>query len=113
MSPTDPEARQMMTRHGVDVRCNCHVAVEAGNHFIVSYIVDKDANDYGSVVPLARGSKGPLGEIEISADRGHFSLQNLKALSELGMKAYIPSARRGRPDRRDRDPGTGVGAQQG
>jgi DNA repair exonuclease SbcCD ATPase subunit len=37
ISLTDPKARQMKARHGVDVCYNCHIAVEAGKHFIVGY----------------------------------------------------------------------------
>ena len=46
ISLTDPEARQMKARHGVDVCYNCHIAVEAGKHFIVGYTVDNSTNDY-------------------------------------------------------------------
>ncbi len=40
ISLADPEAGQMKTRHGVDVCYNCHIAVEAGKHFITDYTVD-------------------------------------------------------------------------
>ena len=53
ISLTDPDARQMKTRHGVDVCYNGHIAVESGNHFITDYTVDNSTNDYGSVIPLA------------------------------------------------------------
>ncbi|MDG6928370.1 MAG: transposase [Nitrososphaerota archaeon] len=100
ISLTDPEARQMKTRHGIDVCYNGHISVEAGNHLIVDYSVDNSTNDYWSVVPLARGSKGLLGYVDVSADKGHFSLQNLEDLASLGIPAYIPSAMRGNPDKK-------------
>ena len=34
ISLTDPEARQINTRHGVDVCYNGHIAVESENHLI-------------------------------------------------------------------------------
>jgi hypothetical protein len=97
---TNPEARQMKTRHGVDVCYNCHIAVEVGKHFITDYTVDNSANDYWSVVPLAKESLSLLGNVEISTDKGHFSLKNLDALSELGIKAYMPSSEKGRPKKK-------------
>ncbi len=57
ISLTDPDARQMKTPYGVDVCYNGHIAVESGNHLITDYTVDNSTNDYGSVIPLAYGTK--------------------------------------------------------
>ncbi|MGC8593869.1 MAG: transposase [Nitrososphaeria archaeon] len=100
ISLTDPEARQMKARHGVDACHSCHIAVEAGKHFIVGYTADNSTNDYWSTVPLAKESQKLLGIVEISADKGHFSLNNLEELSELGIKAYMPEAKKGRPKKK-------------
>ena len=54
ISLTDPEARQINTRHGVDVCYNGHIAVESENHIITYYTMDNSTNDYGSVIPLER-----------------------------------------------------------
>ncbi len=50
ISLTDPDARQMKTRHGLDVCYNGHIAVEAENHLITDYTVDNDTNDYASLL---------------------------------------------------------------
>ncbi len=106
ISLTDPEARQMKTRHGVDVCYNAHIAVESENHLIADYLVDNDTNDYASLLPLARNSRELMGRIDVSADRGHFSLTNVLNLHREGMDAYIPAYERGSPFRKK---GVGVG----
>ena len=101
ISLTDTEARQMKTRHGLDVCYNAHIAVEAENHLITDYTVDNNTNDYASLVPLAEGTKELMEHsINISADKGHFSLPNLKGLSEAHVTAYIPSAEHGNPKKK-------------
>ena len=74
ISLTDPEARQINTRHGVDVCYNGHIAVESENHLITYYTIDNSTNDYGSVIPLTKGTKDFIDHFSISADKGHFSL---------------------------------------
>ena len=100
VSLTDPEARQINTRHGVDVCYNGHISVEAENHLIVDYFVDNSANDYASVFPLAKGTKEFIDQLNISADKGHFSLPNLLSLAKEGIVAFIPSPERGTPGKR-------------
>lgn len=97
ISLTDPEARQMYTRHGVDICYNGHIAVEADNHLITDYALDNNTNDYASLMPLAVASKEFLDDFELSADKGHFSLPNLLSLNEEGIDAYIPSPGKGKP----------------
>lgn len=100
ISLTDSEARQMKTRHGIDVCYNAHIAVEANNHLITDYLVDNSTNDYASVISLAEGTKEFIDEFDLSADKGHFSLPNLEKLDKLNIKAYIPTAQHGTPKRK-------------
>ena len=90
ISLTDPEARQINTRHGL-VLCNYgHIAIESKNHLITYYTVDNSANDYTSIVPLAKGTRELIDRFSIFADRGHFSLLNLFSLAQEGIEAFIP-----------------------
>ena len=91
ISLTDPDARQMKTRQGVDVCYNGHIAVESENHLIVDYFVCNSANDYASVVPLAEVTREFIDQLNISADRGHLSLPNLLSLAKEGIAAFNPS----------------------
>ena len=100
ISLTDPDARQMKTRHGLDVCYNGHIAVESENHLITDYTLDNNTNDYASLIPLAQGTREFMDSFELSADKGHFSLPNLKELSESHVIAYIPSAEHGNPKKK-------------
>ena len=100
ISLTDPDARQMKTRHGLDVCYNGHIAVESEDHLITDYILDNNTNDYASLIPLAQGTREFMDSFELSADKGHFSLPNLKELSEAHIIAYIPSAEHGNPKKK-------------
>ncbi len=100
ISLTDPDARQMKTRHVLDVCYNCHIAVEAENHLITNYTLDNDINDCASLLPLARGSKELMGKLDVSSDSGHFSLTNVLNLYKEGMNANIPEYERGSPFRK-------------
>ena len=100
ISLTDPDARQMKTRHGLDVCYNGHIAVESENHLITDYTLDNNTNDYASLIPLAEGPKEVMDSFDLSADKGHFSLPNLKELSESHVIAYIPSAEHGNPKKK-------------
>ena len=46
--------------------------------------MDNSTNDYGSVIPLAKGTKDFIDHFSISADKGHFSLLNLLSLAQEG-----------------------------
>ena len=104
ISLTDPEARQINTRHGVDVCFNGHIAVESENHLITYYTIDNSTNDYASVFPLAKGAKEFIDRFSIFADKGHFSLPNLLSLAQEGIEAFIPSPQRGNPGKRKEVP---------
>ena len=100
ISLTDPDARQMKTRQGVDVCYNGHIAVESENHLITDYTLDNNTNEYASVIPLAEGTREFMDSFDLSADKGHFSLPNLEDLSEAHIPAYVPRAEHGNPYRK-------------
>ena len=80
----------MKTRHGIDAYYNGHIAVGSENRLITDYTLDNSANDYASVVPLAKGTRELIDRFSIFADRGHFSLLNLFSLAQEGIEAFIP-----------------------
>ncbi|MDA8054895.1 MAG: IS1182 family transposase [Thermoplasmatales archaeon] len=102
ISLTDPEARLMKTMHGIDVCFNGQISVDQKNHLIVDYDLTNDPTDYASLVPLTGSSREFLGSdgMESLSDRGYFSMENVKALSDQNVDAYIPEARHGMPDKK-------------
>ena len=102
ISLTDPESRQMKTRHGIDVCYNAQISVDDKHHLIVDYDLDNDPTDYASMVPMSERAKEILQseDMESLADKGYFSFENVKGLSDGGITGYIPEARHGMPDKK-------------
>ncbi|MEM4089847.1 MAG: hypothetical protein QXQ46_03715 [Thermoplasmatales archaeon] len=102
ISLTDPEARLMKTRHGIDVYFNGQISVDQRNHLIVDYDLTNDPTDYASLVPLTGSSKEFLrsDKMESLSDRGYFFMENVKALSDQNVDAYIPEAKHGMPNKK-------------
>ena len=64
VSLTDPAARLMRTRNGMDVCFNGQISVDRKNHLIVDYDLTNDPTDYSLLVPLTESSKEFLGLIK-------------------------------------------------
>ena len=99
ISLTDPEARQMKTRHGIDVCYNAQISVDDKNHLIADYDLIDDPNDSASLVPMSVNSKEFLQStnLESLADSGYFSMENVRSLHGSGIDAYIPEQKFGMP----------------
>ncbi len=100
ISLTDPESKLMRTKNGLDVCLNAHIAVESESHMITDYIVNNDTNDHSPLVSLADTSKEILGNVVVMADKGHYSLDNLRKLDCKHVEFYISEERRGNPSRK-------------
>jgi len=103
-SSTDPDARFLRQRGGFVLGYTAEVAVSE-DHFIVAQRVTQNSTDNSSLVPLVeqverRCRKRPR---QVLADSGFFSLNNLTAMAERGIQAYVPDSnlaaelKRGRP----------------
>ena len=69
---------------------------------IVDYDLTNDPTDYASLVPLTGSSREFLGSdgMESLSDRGYFSMDNVKTLSDQKVDAYIPEAKHGMPNKK-------------
>lgn len=99
ISLTDPEARQMKTRHGIEVCYNAQISVDDKNHLIADYDLIDNPNDSASLVPTSVNSKEFLQStnLESLADSGYFSMENVRSLHGSGIDAYIPEQKFGMP----------------
>ncbi len=97
---TDPESRQMKTRHGIDICYNGQISVDDKNHLIVDYDLTDDPTDFASLVPMSERSKEILHseDLESLSDKGYFSLENVKDLNDRKISAFIPEQKHGVPD---------------
>jgi transposase len=92
---TDPDSRIMKTKDGYVQAYNCQAAVDADHQVIVALSVSNEQNDHDELVPLLDQIKAHTGEYpaEVSADTGYCSEENLDALEDRGINAYIATGR--------------------
>jgi len=92
---TDPESRIMKTKDGYQQCFNAHAAVDAEDQVIVSQDVTATQNDGAeleSMVDQIETNTGRRPE-QLSADAGYCSEDNLAALEEREIDAYVATGR--------------------
>lgn len=94
ISLTDPDARSMATsgRGSGVVGYNVQAAVDTEHHLIVAHEVIQSGSDRASLTPMAMRAKAALGvdEIDVVADRGYFSAEQIKACADAGVTPTRP-----------------------
>jgi transposase len=94
LSLSDPDARSMATSGkgtGV-VGYNVQTAVDAKHHLIVAHEVTNVGNDRAQLAKMAGEAKAAMGAetLEVLADRGYFSGQEVLACAPLGVTPFVP-----------------------
>ena len=94
ISLSDPDARSMATsgRGSGVVGYNVQGAVETAHHLIVTHEVTNVGNDRAQLSPMAKQTKAVL-EVEaldVVADRGYFSSEEILACEEAGITVTLP-----------------------
>jgi len=94
LSLSDPDARSMATsgRGSGIVGYNVQAAVDAEHHLIVAHEVTNVGNDRGQLSTMAGEAKAAMGagHLEVLADRGYFSGEEVLACEPLGVTPYVP-----------------------
>ena len=94
ISLTDPDARSMATsgRGSGTVGYNVQAAVDCEHHLIVTHEVTNVGNDRSQLSPMAKKTKATLGvdKLEVVADRGYFSSQEILACDEANITVTLP-----------------------
>lgn len=94
VSLIDPDARSMATsgRGSGVVGYNVQAAVDTTNHLIVAHDVIQSGSDRASLTPMAELAKQALkvDEIDVVADRGYFSSEQIKACADAGVTVTLP-----------------------
>lgn len=113
ISLTDPDSRAMATnmRGASTVGYNVQAAVDAEHHLIVAHEVTNVVVDRTLLAPMAAKAKAVMRTetLEVLADRGYYSGEQLLACEQNDVKPYVPKPRtsnaraEGRFDKEDFD----------
>jgi transposase len=94
VSLTDPDARAMATsgRGSGIVGYNVQSVVEAEHHLIVAHEVVMTGSDRQQLAAMSGKAKAAMGveRIEMLADRGYFSGEEIVACEAMGVTPYVP-----------------------
>lgn len=93
VSLTDPDARAMATsmKTGM-VGYNMQTAVDTDHHLIVTHAVTNIVSDKAQLSSMAAKAKAAMGrdELDVIADRGYFSGEEIVACEAEGITPYVP-----------------------
>lgn len=94
ISLTDPDARAMATsgRGSGIVGYNVQSAVEGEHHLIIAHEVVMTGSDREQLASMAEKAKDAMGveALDVLADRGYFSGEEILACEALGVTPYLP-----------------------
>ena len=92
VSLTDPDARSMNARGSGIVGYNVQAAVEAGHHLVVAHDVVMTGSDRSQLSLMASAAReaAGVGSVEVVADRGYYSGQEVLACEKAGIAAHVP-----------------------
>jgi hypothetical protein len=94
ISLTDPDARSMATsgKGTRTVGYNVQTAVDAQHHLIVDHQVTNVGHDRSQLAVMAQRVRIALQveQLEVVADRGYFSGEEIVACEAAGITAYVP-----------------------
>ena len=96
ISLTDPDARSMRLgeSRGTEVGYNVQISVDAKHKLIVDHEVTNECNDMRQLSSMAIRAKGVLEveSLEVVADGGYYSSQEIRDCAQEGIVPYIPRA---------------------
>ena len=94
ISLTDPDARSMATsgRGTGIVGYNVQTAVDDRHHLIVTHEVSNVGHDRAALAEMAEQARSATGieDLNVVADRGYFSGEQLLACEQASITAYVP-----------------------
>jgi len=93
ISLTDPDSRLMVIgQQRLDVCYNVQTAVDSKHKLIVHHEVTNLSDDHEHLVPMAVAAKQTLGveTVELVADKGYYSGEEVKKCEDQGIVTYIP-----------------------
>lgn len=93
LSPTDPDARIMQSRHGRHLSYNLQAVVDAENHMIVCSTMTNHANDRNQLTPMVEQVERDLciTPEKVIADAGYYVINQIEYLEkEKSIECFVP-----------------------
>lgn len=92
VSLTDPDARSMKYRGSGIVGYNVQTAIDTKHHLIVAHEVTNAGSDRAQLVGMSNKAREATGhdEIQVIADRGYYSGEQLLECAQTGITAIVP-----------------------
>jgi len=102
ISTTDPDARALHLGQAVQVGYNVQFAVDQKNKLIATHEVTNSRTDLKELSNISKKAKEALQveSLEVVADSGYYSSEQLKMCEDSGIAPYVA-----KPDRRNQRPG--------
>ncbi|MCK5905091.1 MAG: IS1182 family transposase [Gammaproteobacteria bacterium] len=102
ISFADEDARIMKNKNGFDYCYNPQISVDADNQIIVGQHVSQKANDQQELKPALKEVKQSTGRDpdKMSMDNGYFSGDNLEAIEDSHLDAYVAT---NKDDKKNKD----------
>jgi transposase len=97
LSLTDPDARPMACKTGVDVAYNVQAVVDHKHHLVADFDVTCNPTDHGQLAPVAEATQKTMRkkDIRFLADKGYYAGAGLKDCERLGIDVVV--ARQNKP----------------
>jgi transposase len=92
----EPEARFMRTRQGKLPAYNVQTAVDCEHAMVVAQQVTTEANDTGSLLPMAEAAQAAVGNppvLHVVADAGYSNGKQAEACEQKGILPHVPANR--------------------
>ena len=88
----DADARSLDKGSQRTVGYNAQIAVDSAHHLIVAEEVTQEPNDSALLAPMAAAAREALGvdQIQVVADRGYYSHEQMRQCAEQGIETYVP-----------------------
>jgi transposase len=106
ISLTDPDARSMATsgRGSGTVGYNVQAAVDTEHHLIVTHALTNVGNDRAQLSAMGKEAKATLevDELDVVADRGYFSSEEILACDKAGITVTLPKPQTSRAKKQGR-----------
>jgi transposase len=92
IAEVDSDARLLSKGGGTTAGYNVQTVIDTQHHLMVTQEVTQDGNDQQQLSPMALAAKAELGvdHLEVTADHGYYSAEQIRSCEQNGITPYVP-----------------------